>query len=733
MTRQAKREHQVRLLASGLVLFVLSCAPEPPPGADGGVTTCCEGRGTCLPTVFVEDQYLQVLGAEGCSAGAVCVPEQVRNLGVPPLCRASLSGGEGRCLPACLPEVQERGSQLRVDGCAPEQRCVPCYDPISGGSTRACDLGDDPGPSEAPTTFAACCGGIGQCVPEAALSEQQRRGLGRLSCDEHALCVPKAALRAPADYKPATCTAAAFGAEGRCLPACLAALAPGAEGLAQDGCEGGHVCAPCFDPRSGASTGACQLGTDSGPKQPPVILPTCCQGAGHCLPSTLIPEAQRAQLGRDSCSASSALCAPDAFTEPGFRPPVCTVSAYGAEGRCLPSCLPRIAEQLSRLARDGCQEGNVCAPCFDPLTGSPTPSCAQGGDPGPSRPPVVFGTCCDSRARCVPDALVPAAQRAQLEQASCAGAQELCVPSAIASVANFVPATCMVSAFRVEGRCLSTCLPDVARRAEQLREDGCGQAHACVPCYDPVNGESTGACSFGNDGSAGPPVLLATCCGGLGRCAPRVLVPAEQASALGPDSCDPGADLLCVAPDEALENPAFVPRACEDPTTHAEGRCLPGCLPAVQRRAEFLQRAACDAGYLCAPCFDPVSGADTGACAVGGDPGPSKPAVTFATCCGSETQQASGVCVPRALMPDNAPDLPAQSCTGTEQSCVPKGLVADPAVPLPACTSLATGKGVCVEECYLDSLAQTVSLVGSCAAGQRCVSCAFLGAGVGGC
>jgi len=61
----------------------------------------------------------------------------------------------------------------------------------------------------------------------------------------------------------------------------------------------------------------------------------------------------------------------------------CTASlgGFNAEGRCIPSCVPAIQAQASRLAQDDCtQAGTLCAPCYDPITGADTGACTQAGD-----------------------------------------------------------------------------------------------------------------------------------------------------------------------------------------------------------------------------------------------------------------------------------------------------------------------------------------------------------------
>jgi hypothetical protein len=715
-----------------LALLLGACATRDLPSNDGRAqSACCDGHGMCLPPSFLESNQAALLGQGSCQPQLYCVPNELRSQHAPKACRtADGVGAEGRCLPACLPKVQSRGDQLTRSTCEEQQRCVPCYDPITGESSGACSIGDDPGPSEPPATFAPCCGQLGVCVPQGLVPAAQQSLLGQDSCKAGALCAPRAVIEGGATYAPPACTTLGFGSEGRCLPSCLPPVAAQSARLGQSSCGEHELCAPCTDPIKNQSTGSCSLGADHGPAAPEAPVQTCCGGLGHCLPDVLLKQSEREQLGPDSCSAAQTLCVPDAFAAPDFRPATCTASAAGVEGRCLPACLPQLGKQLDRLHRDGCAELELCAPCVDPISGMATGACTLGADSGPSGPPQVFGSCCGGAARCVPDGSVPEQQRTQLARESCGGEHELCVPSELLEP-SFVPQSCTVSALQAEGRCVSHCLAAVAAQPSAFAQDGCGQGQVCAPCYNPLTGSPSGACALGRDpGPTQPAALLGQCCGGLGRCAPSSWIPADQASNFGADSCA-GSDRLCVAPSAALSDPAFVPQHCQEPSSGAEGRCLPQCLPQIAAQAGSLKRGSCPDAHLCAPCFNPITGMRTGACNVGTDK-PEQPPQVFEACCGASPASASGLCVPSNLLPKDAPSLPRQSCAAENTVCAPRALVLDPKATFPSCASLATDKGVCIESCYLDSLAQLASFQGNCEGGRLCVSCAFLGT-VGGC
>ncbi len=216
---------------------------------------------------------------------------------------------------------------------------------------------------------------------------------------------------------------------------------------------------------------------------------------------------------------------------------------------------------------------------------------------------------------------------------------------------------------------------------------------------------------------------LPTCCEGRGTCLPAAFVDPKELALLGGSDCS---DANICVPNELI---GVDPVACQVASSGAEGRCLPSCLAGVAARGDQLRQDDCEDSDRCVPCYDPLTGASTGACDRGA--GPSEPPIVFAPCCEGPAGP-SGACVPSDLLPPGSPDLPAQTCAeGTV--CAPRAVVADPTAQFPACTSRRGSAGVCIEECYLPSLALSVSLGSDCEAGQRCVDCALLGAGVGGC
>jgi hypothetical protein len=105
---------------------------------------------------------------------------------------------EGRCLSLCLPEVAEQADRLDQRGCDRNERCVPCYDPLTGADTEACRVGTDE-PAEEPRAYQHCCGGsgveLGMCMPLELLSAEQIDELPVESCLQPGTrCVPSQLL-----------------------------------------------------------------------------------------------------------------------------------------------------------------------------------------------------------------------------------------------------------------------------------------------------------------------------------------------------------------------------------------------------------------------------------------------------------------------------------------------------------------------------------------------------------
>ena len=99
------------------------------------------------------------------------------------------------------------------------------------------------------------------------------------------------------------------------------------------------------------------------------------------------------------------ICVPKAIVDAGptFKPRQCTNGLLGflalfqklsggiiqaiaamkdfKEGRCLSACLPQVRKDAALLGQNGCADGEICVPCFDPRQAAngkiPTGACDE--------------------------------------------------------------------------------------------------------------------------------------------------------------------------------------------------------------------------------------------------------------------------------------------------------------------------------------------------------------------
>jgi hypothetical protein len=370
----------------------------------------------------------------------------------------------------------------------------------------------------------------------------------------------------------------------------------GASGNAANDDEDAGVCTPLASPISTASFTKCSM--DLCPAQDSV-----------CIPLSLLTElkipASTTDLLADCDDATK--CVPESLASEGGRGilPTCT-SLIGAEGRCTSACVPQVKAQITQLPKDTCTGSDLCAPCYDPRTGAATGACSQGCDPGPSQPAKTFDECCSTGGYCVPPSLA-GAQAPSLNADTCS-AGLLCAPKQLTDP-TFKPATC-ASLDDAEGRCVSTCIGGaIAQQRANLPTAGCGSDEVCAPCYDPITGDDTGACTINGDAPTMPKYTFPQCCNNgaganIGVCVTPALA-GSQAGMLQRDTCATGK--LC-APAAKAADPTYKFPGC---TGIGSGACVPSCILPSAESALF-SMATCGTGELCAPCD--VLGQSTGAC-----------------------------------------------------------------------------------------------------------------------
>jgi hypothetical protein len=258
--------------------------------------------------------------------------------------------------------------------------------------SQACitDLGvDAPEPSEAcdpdprdravllevfPLCDLAMCGDLpehqsrGRCVDDNQLGADQLALLAPCGGQTPSHCVPVELLVSDGLSQPPIC-ASLGGAEGRCMSLCVPSVQEKRDQLPQDICADGNLCAPCFDPFTGESTGACDASICDAPVEPPYVFEACCagKGGGLCIPREVVPDESEESLGEDSCTgtADDDVCVPAGFEADDFAPPACT-NSLGIEGRCLPTCVPQVGGAVGSLfLQNDCPESfQRCVPCW---------------------------------------------------------------------------------------------------------------------------------------------------------------------------------------------------------------------------------------------------------------------------------------------------------------------------------------------------------------------------------
>ena len=186
-------------------------------------------------------------------------------------------------------------------------------------SRRWCSMCPWSGPPVVdPTTFPSCspsCGGA-HCVPSAMVPAAEQ---ALLATCPGGFCAPDPIISTAGNYVPPTCAAfTGTPAEGRCMSTCIPSVEAQASELHQHSCASGTLCAPCYDPFSGADTGACHVGCDK-PKNAPYKFPLCCSSQGTCVPTENIPSERglEPQPGRLSVEPASVRAQGDAAGRTG--------------------------------------------------------------------------------------------------------------------------------------------------------------------------------------------------------------------------------------------------------------------------------------------------------------------------------------------------------------------------------------------------------------------------------
>ncbi len=355
------------------------------------------------------------------------------------------------------------------------------------------------------------------------------------------------------------------------------------------------------------------------------------------------------------------------------------------------------------------------------------------------------------KAHCVAKSKIPENLSKQL--AGCDGESGACVPDSVITSGGARPPTCKTKGADivggVEGRCVSQCVPKVAKYSNVTSRgegDRCAEDERCIPCTLP-DGASSGVCELGPAEAcepppvqdAGPPPQPITCpfsgtemnvskfpeCAPGGRCVePPLLEDAIKDPKAREDlvkrlsTCATG---LCVPEEYLKKYGQHKAKACSS-FAGIEGRCFSLVFKDVGAKKHLLQQDACEASERCVPCFNPADGTPTGACTtVSCDAAGTTPPV-LADCC-RRGGQSKGKCVPKDDIPSNVQSrVLRHDCRSNTDLCMPTATL-DMKAPPKTCTTDGK-KGLCASEClqfrFFESLALDRE---NCDAFEKCVPC----------
>jgi len=354
-------------------------------------------------------------------------------------------------------------------------------------------------------------------------------------------------------------------------------------------------------------------------------------------------------------------------------------------------------------------------------------------------------------AHCVPKEKATAGYRRAMSPCGSGAAAGFCIPDALIRTNGAKPPGCTTQFDGVSkpGACVSVCVPAIASKKDLLEKRDCaGEDEKCAPCISPLDGKASGACEIGTpkpeddckatgdggaagEGGAGEPIEcpykgplievkgFPACDPAGARCVPESQVPEKQRGML--KKCETG---LCVPEKILAHRGQYIPDTCSSVAGN-EGRCMHVSVPFVSARGESLPRDTCSEDEKCAPCTDPTTGKETGACKIACDPGPKKAPVLFPGCCGGLAK-----CVPTTSVPAaQQASLNSDGCDPANK-CVPTEMLAGPLKPQ-KCTPgffAGGGAGVCLSTCIELGFIQSL-VIGQedCGADHQCVPCMFGG------
>jgi len=221
----------------------------------------------CLPKAVVPEAFASLLTPCKDVPDALCAPDksiEANGQFIPKSCN-SINNAEGRCLHQEIPQVAAQAKFLPVDSCDSYERCIPCFDPLTGDALPSCSVSCDSGPKKPAMIFAKCADDKGRCVPKAAVPPAQAKNLKDTDCKKgEEVCAPVIAIDRNA--KPQTCELKILGLKRPGKPAvCIEDVLTIGIALSQSDCKEGFKCTPCLNPLENDAP----TGLPGCPEQPP--------------------------------------------------------------------------------------------------------------------------------------------------------------------------------------------------------------------------------------------------------------------------------------------------------------------------------------------------------------------------------------------------------------------------------------------------------------------------------
>jgi hypothetical protein len=201
-----------------------------------------DGKSHCYPWAKMATPKEELPACDDPSE--VCMPDKLLLAGGKKADSCKFGGEPGACLPLAFKQVEANKNALQQDACADDERCAPCVHPVEKTDTGICgEVGvheqDCVGGPGQKGDVEECCAGLGVCLDESAIPEDNREDLPKFNCSKGRICAPAAM----ANEKAKKCETIG-GFDGACLPRCFAPMLRGTEGLSDD-CGPFEVCLPC--------------------------------------------------------------------------------------------------------------------------------------------------------------------------------------------------------------------------------------------------------------------------------------------------------------------------------------------------------------------------------------------------------------------------------------------------------------------------------------------------------